>query len=664
MSFNAGAGFGEAPPGPPPIALEPTEYVICALCHTVLPVPTSDVAPFVGSKQRNVSDGSDATVRARDDDDVGSVVTTTENDTEVRKSLVLANHMSTDTEHARRVKFPKFRAAYEKRIARERKDAGEDDGEEERPPVVDFASRFATANTSALTHSPDQLTLSSLSSSPSVDGLDDPSPPQASRSGGLFFHQHHRHRRTRSVDSQGPEPEPRVRYQRDDDFVMQRQRSRYETSSNGSSEHRAPIRVKTQPEPKPQAQPHGGVDPPAYVREHNLPITIPDHLLPFLSPITPSAVDPQEELERYGREPTSEYLQALPIRALSTPLRTTFMLEPDASESSTTPERPALLSIPEQPTPAESERVEASPSTSAHSRPYEPSPSPPPRLAFDDAGRVLKLGTFGWERQTGPMYDDLPKPSTIAPRLPLIGLSTLESAPTPPPAPAPASVPAPPPKPAFVPKRASAPVPMPLPTLPDSDSDDAPEREEEPEHQVRKAEEKSVVSGSVGTVQVKRYTLNRNGTDDTAREPVREGLARSGLGRASQYTTLPARSSTQFTPGRSSGDFTPGRSSTLGPNRPSGALGLTTTASRPSASRTSTGEWAVLGSGSGSGQVRFDEFGARVASGPSFGGSRQPASLGARPSAASQPWLGPGSQNGSRSGTHVRVSCVSFAFKF
>ncbi|KAG9087195.1 hypothetical protein FRC06_002685, partial [Ceratobasidium sp. 370] len=641
MSFNAGAGFGETPPGPPPIALEPTEYVICALCHTVLPVTPSDVAPFADSKRRNVSGGSDATVRARDDDD-GSVVTTTENDTEVRKSLVLAKHMSTDTEHARR----------------ERRDAGEDErGEEDQRPVVDFASRLATANTSALTHSPDQLTLSSLSSSPSVDGLDDTSPPQAGRSGGLFFHQHHRHRRTRSVDSQGPEPEPRVRYQRDDDFVMQRQRSRsrYETSSNGSSEHRAPIRVKTQPQPQPQpqpqTQPHAGIDPPAYVREHNLPIAIPDHLLPFLSPITPSTVDPEEELERYGRSPTSQYLQALPIRALSTPIRTTFMLEPDASEGSTTPERPALVSIPEQPTPAESERVDASPSTSTRSRPYEPSPSPPPRLAFDDLGRVIKLGSFGWERQTGPMYDDLPKPaeSMFAPQLPPIGMSTLGSAPAPAPVPASAPTPTLPPAPASkpVPKRASAPAPMPLPTLPDSDSDDAPERDKESDHEVRKTEEKSVVSGSVGTVQVKRYTLNRNGTDDTVREPVREGLARSGLGRSSQYTTLPARS-TQFAPGRSSIDLTPGRSSTLGPNRSSGALGLTTTVTRPVAPRTSAGEWAVLGSGSG--QVRFDEFGARVASGPSFGGSGT-ASLGARPSAGSQPWLGTGSQNGS----HVRI---------
>ncbi|KAG9075805.1 hypothetical protein FRC06_009879, partial [Ceratobasidium sp. 370] len=168
--------------------------------------------------------------------------------------------MSTDTEHGRCVKFPKFRAAYERRIAKERRDAGEDEREEgERRPV---------------------LTLSSLSSSPNVDDLDDTSPPQAGRFGGLFFPQHHRHRRTRSVDSREPEPEPRVRYQRDDDFVMQRQRSRprYETSSNGSSEHRAPIRVKPQPQrqpqPQPQTQPHAGIDPPAYVREHDLPIAI------------------------------------------------------------------------------------------------------------------------------------------------------------------------------------------------------------------------------------------------------------------------------------------------------------------------------------------------------------------------------------------------------
>ncbi|KAG8721807.1 hypothetical protein FRC09_007343 [Ceratobasidium sp. 395] len=656
MSFSTGQGFSDPPPGPPPIALEPTEYVICALCHTVLPVPLSDVWPVAGSK-RNVSGGSDLTVRgAQDDDhdDVGSVVTTTENDTEVRKSLVLANHMSTDNEHARRVKFPKFRAAYEKRIAKERRDAGLDE-EEERPPVVGF-----------LTHSPDQVSLSSLSSSPSVDvqGLDDP-PSRGGSGGGLFFHQHHRHRRTRSVDSSGPAdpPEPRFKFQHDDEFVMQRQRSRskYETSSNGSSE-RVPIRVKTQPQ-------HGGIEPPAYVREHNLPITIPDHLLPYLSPITPSTVapDPQEELERYGRNPTSEYLQALPIRALSTPIRTTFMLQPDPeepSEPATTPSPPPerLLTIPEQPTPAES--ITSSPRSKA----YEPSPSPPPRLAFDDLGRVIKLGSLGWERQTGPMYDDFGLGSgeraSGVPQLPPIGGSVSSpatpivpsfgsrsvSVPVPVSKPTPAPVPAPKPAPS---KSTAAPKPLPVPDSDSSDSEPEPAR-------VRKAEEKSVVSGSVGTVQVKRYTLNR---DDTMKEPVRDGLASSGRagtmpGRSSAGRASDGRLSNEFG-GRSSNEFTtPGRSSTLGPGRSS--LGLTTTATRPVAPRNSTGEWAVLGSGSGAGGRGFDEFGARVgAAGPSFGGagagSRQTASLGTRPAAGAQPWLGSGSQNGSRPGSRVRM---------
>ncbi|KAG9119895.1 hypothetical protein FRC07_004859 [Ceratobasidium sp. 392] len=551
--------------------------------------------------------------------------------------------MSTDNEHARRVKFPKFRAAYEKRIAKERRDAGLDDEvEEERPPVVDFASRL-TADRTALTRSPDQVSLSSLSSSPSVD--DAPPPRTSGGGGGLFFHQHYRHRRARSQDSQGPEPEPKPhRYQHDDEFVMQRQRSRskYETSSNGSSEQRVPIRVKTQPQPN---KPHGGIQPPAYVREHNLPITIPDHLLPFLSPITPSTAappDPQEELERYGREPTSEYLQSLPIRALSTPIRTTFMLQPE--DSPPPPAQPQqLMSIPEQPTPAES-TVPSSPSTSIMSRPYEPSPSPPPRLAFDDHGRVLKLGSLGWERETGPMYDDLPT-------LPPLGVSStsspLEPTPVraiaPAPLPAPIRAPAPAPAPVRAPARPpSAPRPLPVPTDSDSDSDDAPDRDasdSEPDQPSPK-QEKSVVSGSVGTVQVKRYTLNR----PEEREPVREGLASrsfSGSTGRGGKASVPGRSSTLGGRAGGSVDFTPGRSSTLGPAAGLGrsSLGLTT---RPTAvSRNSTGEWAVLGSGSGSGGSgggqRFDEFGARVPSGPSFGGSRQAASLGARPGGGQPP---------------------------
>ncbi|KAG9091652.1 hypothetical protein FS749_016374 [Ceratobasidium sp. UAMH 11750] len=64
ISFNADVDSGEAPPGPPPIAL---------YCR-VLP----DVAPVASSKQCNVSDGSDATTLPRDNDNIEPVVTTAE----------------------------------------------------------------------------------------------------------------------------------------------------------------------------------------------------------------------------------------------------------------------------------------------------------------------------------------------------------------------------------------------------------------------------------------------------------------------------------------------------------------------------------------------------------------------------------------------------------
>ncbi|QRV82587.1 hypothetical protein RhiJN_10602 [Ceratobasidium sp. AG-Ba] len=664
MSFSSTSQqFGEIPPGPTPMSLEPNEYVICALCHTVLPVP-SDVADVPEPGQRNVSGGSDATVRGRDDDDVGSVVTTTENDTEVRKSLVLANHMSTDNEHARRVKFPKFRVAYEKRIARERKEHGEDERREApAPPVIEFGSRL-TETPVPMTRSPDQVSLSSLSSSPSVGvtGLD-PAPP-AGGSGGLgggslFFHHHYRHRRAASQDTER-EPEPKYKFSRDEDYVMQRarSRSRYETSSNGSSERavvsasnapRINTRMQTMPGSVPAPQPKVGIEPPAYVRDNNLPITIPEHLLPYLSPVTPSTATPEEELERYGRSPTSEYFRALPIEAMETPIRTTFMYQLPAaqaqtstsSESSATPER-SLQPIPEQPTPAES--VQLSPtSSSIRSRPYEPSPSPPPRLAFDDRGNVIKLGSLGWERETGLLYDDQdeedarPKRTTsaAAPQIPLLGLGLGPRAPSPSPSPPPIQRSASQPaqrsvsQPAPVPHSASVQGLVPAPPS-DSESD-----EDEPPAK----EEKSVVSGSVGSVKVQRYALER----EPARDPL--GLSRSGSERSvpSRSSTLsppapvrpsvrpapaPVRSSTQVparaSPGRSSLDQT--RASTLGPNRSSTTFNRTTTATRPVAPRTSTGQWSLLESGGTSG---VDEFGAR--SSFASGSARQVASLGARP---------------------------------
>ncbi|KAG9077121.1 hypothetical protein FS749_011025 [Ceratobasidium sp. UAMH 11750] len=94
----------------------------------------------------------------------------------------------------------------------------------------------------------------------------------------------------------------------------------------------------------------------------------------------------EEAPERYGHEPTPEYLQALLIR-------TTLMVEPDgASENRAAPEQPMLASIPEQPSPAEPKRVDTFPSMSTRSRPSEPG-LPPSRLAFDDASGVLNLGS-------------------------------------------------------------------------------------------------------------------------------------------------------------------------------------------------------------------------------------------------------------------------------
>ncbi|KAG8698516.1 hypothetical protein FRC11_014370, partial [Ceratobasidium sp. 423] len=186
MSFDG--GMGSAPPGPPPHQLGDTEYVLCALCHTVLPVPPVDLA-FLhehGKPNRVVSHSSDATVkdsrprrRIKDDEDeTSTVLTTTDPSAEVdtRKSLVLAHHNAHDNEHARRLRFPRFKEAWERRMKKQGTLAleGNPEPEEEEPEQEEPQPGLKAVLPGQIVASPSQLSLSSLSASPSVAvmGLD------------------------------------------------------------------------------------------------------------------------------------------------------------------------------------------------------------------------------------------------------------------------------------------------------------------------------------------------------------------------------------------------------------------------------------------------------------------------------------------------------------
>ncbi|KAF8606216.1 hypothetical protein BDV93DRAFT_542938 [Ceratobasidium sp. AG-I] len=439
MSFGPGAGEPSAPPpGPPPLALGPSEYVLCALCHVVLPVPPVDVAHKHGSTdpRLRIASGSDVTVRggknnndkhdkitnaihdkhANDEHDDNtttvSVLTTTESEEDARKSLVLANHDANDREHARRVLFPKFRSAWDKRAKKEKEKEGraieggeerlaitERGEEEERPPEEqeereaepegpsldgEDASRFVSADTSILTMSPSQLTLSSLSASPSVAvlGLDDEGEVQYTGEDEEGYPEEERY----EGSYEGRGPLTAVEEEDERSQVSLRSRAYAQSSSASSSPPESVVEL-------------GG----GYAG-----IRVPAHLLPFLSPLTPAT-----QLEASPESPETPLPAALarvapfafpppppPLpqnRAATTYAPPTNQPAPTYPPptnylfgSNQTPGRGRTLDVP---------RPRPSPSVSARSQPYEPSPSPPPRLAFDDHGRVIKLGMRGWEVQ-------------------------------------------------------------------------------------------------------------------------------------------------------------------------------------------------------------------------------------------------------------------------
>ncbi|KAJ1305760.1 hypothetical protein OPQ81_010490 [Rhizoctonia solani] len=459
----------EVPPlVPPPHTLADTEYVLCALCHTVLPVPPVDLA-FLREHgkptNRVVSHSSDATVKDNrpkrrikdDEDETSTVLTTTDPQAEIetRKSLVLAHHNAHDTEHARRLRFPRFKEAWERRMKKQAALDGNLEPEEEEPEQEHEQPAQPGPQTvlspGQVFASPSQVSLSSLSASPSVAvmGLD----------GEDVYETYGRALKAFDKRSEvgAPPPPPPPPPKRDDDN---------ESLVDWES------RLKnTESPPPPQAQPQFAPRAPStrsissasttytydsmgrrYARDETgrafpvdadgriivngspVPVQIPSNLLPSLSPMTHSTgLDSEPDRlsldERGFREPgpppplpgrsspsvPPKFKEPGPPPPLARPAprnsspaqmakpRTSSPLPPKPASPApkfSPAAKPVPFNHPPPPRPpsAPIPRRSVSVSSAGQSQPYVPSPSPPPRLAFDTYGRVLKLGMLGWER--------------------------------------------------------------------------------------------------------------------------------------------------------------------------------------------------------------------------------------------------------------------------
>ncbi|KEP51817.1 hypothetical protein V565_055290 [Rhizoctonia solani 123E] len=463
MSFDG--GMASVPPGPAPHLLGDGEYALCALCHTVLPVPPVDLA-FLHEhgkpSNRIVSHGSDATVidnrpkrRIKDDEDETSTVLTTTDpqaETETRKSLVLAHHNAHDTEHARRLRFPRFKEAWERRMKKQATLDGNPEPEEEEPEQEQEQEQEQPPPRTVLSPgqvaaSPSQLSLSSLSASPSVAvmGLDGEDVYETYGRALKAFD------KRSEVGAPPPPPPPPPKRDEDNESIVD-----WES------------RLNTEPEPQPQPQFHSRAPSTRSVSSASttytydsmgrrfardetgrafpvdsegrilmngasVPLQIPSHFLPSLSPMSNSTgLDSEPDklsLDDGFREPGPPP----PIPGRSSPSVHPRFRDPGPppplprSTSRTSSPAPAVkprTSSPLPPKPASPApkfspaakplpfnhpppprppvapipRRTVSVSSAGQSQPYVPSPSPPPRLAFDTYGRVLKLGMLGWER--------------------------------------------------------------------------------------------------------------------------------------------------------------------------------------------------------------------------------------------------------------------------
>ncbi|CAE6392115.1 unnamed protein product [Rhizoctonia solani] len=461
MSFDG--GVANAPPGPAPRQLDDTEYVLCALCHTVLPVPPVDLA-FLHEHgkpaNRVVSHSSDATVkdsrprrRIKDDEDETSTVLTTTDpqaETETRKSLVLAHHNAHDTEHARRLRFPRFKEAWERRMKKQATIDGDPEPEEEEvhvEPEQPPASR-AILSPGQIAASPSQLSLSSLSASPSVAvmGLD----------GEDVYETYGRALKaleTRSAvgaPARAPPPPPPKKRDDDEESIVDWE-SRLRTSESPPQlPAYLPPRAPSQSRSVSSASTTFSYDSMGrrYVRDDagrayrvdadgrmimNDLDSEPDKLSlderrGFREPGPPPPLPgktaskfaepgPPPPLPKVGSRTSS------PAPAIVKP-RTSSPLPPSAPAPKFSPAaRPMPFNHPPPPRPpsAPIPRRAVSVSSTGNSQPYQPSPSPPPRLAFDTYGRVLKLGMLGWERdasgilQLGPQSNEGSVPASSAP---------------------------------------------------------------------------------------------------------------------------------------------------------------------------------------------------------------------------------------------------------
>ncbi|CAE6501134.1 unnamed protein product [Rhizoctonia solani] len=446
MSFDGGAS---APPGPPPHSLADTEYVLCALCHTVLPVPPVDLA-FMhehGKPNRVVSHSSDATVkdsrprrRIKDDEDETSTVLTTTDpsaEVETRKSLVLAHHNAHDTEHARRLRFPRFKEAWERRMKKQATLAleGNPEPEEEEPEQEEPGLKPVLPG--QVVASPSQLSLSSLSASPSVAvlGLDGEDVYETYGRALKAFDK-------RSEVGAPPPPPPPPPKRDDDNESLVDWESRLRTTESPPAPQYA-----SQPQYTPRAPSTRSVSSASttftydsmgrrYARDEtgrafpvdadgriimngsSIPAQLPSNLLPSLSPISHSTgLDSEpdklslDEFKEPGPPPPipgkSQFKEPGPPPPLSKPpAPRTFSPVPPKPASPVPKFSPAAKPLPfnhpppPRPPSAPIPRRAVSVSSAGQSQPYVPSPSPPPRLAFDTYGRVLKLGMLGWERDT------------------------------------------------------------------------------------------------------------------------------------------------------------------------------------------------------------------------------------------------------------------------
>ncbi|KAH7336008.1 hypothetical protein B0J17DRAFT_61404 [Rhizoctonia solani] len=471
MSFDG--GMGNVPPGPPPHQLADGEYALCGLCHTVLPVPPVDLA-FLHEhgkpSNRIVSHGSDATVidnrprrRIKDDEDETSTVLTTTDphaETETRKSLVLAHHNAHDNEHARRLRFPRFKEAWERRMKKQATLDGNPEPEEEeveQEQEPEQPGLKAVLSPGQIAASPSQMSLSSLSASPSVAvmGLDGEDVYETYGRALKAFD------KRSEVGLPNPPPPPPPPKRDDDDESIVDWESRLKPSES-------PPGYQTQFTPQPQSQPRGPsslrsvssasttytydsmgrrfmrddtgrafpVDAEGRIIKNgqSVPIQIPSNLLPTLSPMTHSTgMDSEPDNLSLDGKGFKEPGPPPPIPGRSSPSAPPQFREPGPPPplprsaprsfspaplakprtSSPLPPKPASpvpkfspaakplpFNHPPPPRPpsAPIPRRSVSVSSAGQSQPYVPSPSPPPRLAFDTYGRVLKLGMLGWER--------------------------------------------------------------------------------------------------------------------------------------------------------------------------------------------------------------------------------------------------------------------------